>query len=122
MINKSSKLKQLNTLGLTALVLLGPFALYYVFYFSDQKSYFTNRDFRLLAVLSKQIELKVDNIGGAYHKAAEAAADSTVAAPAAKNRKVTHSDLNVDRIDSFLRPITEDGTTIKAATDAGKPD
>ena len=119
MPDKSSKLRQLNTLGLTVLVLLGPFTLYYIFYFSNQKSYFTNRDFRLLAVLSKQVELKVDNIGAAYSRAAEAGttapapvSEDCAAAPA--GCRVTHQGLNSEKIDELLRPITEDGTTIKA--------
>jgi hypothetical protein len=125
MPDKSSRLRQLNTLALTVLVLLGPFTLYYIFYFSNQKSYFTNRDFRLLAVLSKQVELKVDNIGAAYLRAAQAATTapapvpvSTACAAAPTGCRVTHQGLDAEWIDEFLRPITEDGTSIKAAGEA----
>src|SRR5882762_2752668 len=102
MPDKSAKLRQLNTLALTVLVLLGPFTLYYFFYFSGQKSYFTNRDFRLLAVLSKQIEIKVDGTARAFQKAA---------ASAAKAYPVKHQE--GFKIDGFLQPIISDGTNIE---------
>jgi hypothetical protein len=73
---KLSKLKQVNTLVVTLLILFGPFSLYYLFYYSSQKSYFIDRNFRLLSVLGNGIEKKVDSVGTAYSKAADEADNS----------------------------------------------
>ena len=74
MKSKSSKLKQLNILLVTLLILFGPFCLYYLFYVSNQRDYFISRNFRLLSVLGRGIEKKVDSIGAAYGTAAQRAA------------------------------------------------
>jgi Cache domain len=76
MPRKLSKLKQVNTLLVTLLILFAPFSLYYLFYYSNQKSYFIDRNFRLLSVLGSGIEKKVDSVGTAYSKAADEADDS----------------------------------------------
>ena len=74
--NKLSRRKQINILLGTLFILLTPFSLYFFLYYDGQKDYFTNRNFRLLAVLGRGIEKKVDAIGIAYSTAAEKVARS----------------------------------------------
>ncbi|HEY7784780.1 MAG TPA: cache domain-containing protein, partial [Pyrinomonadaceae bacterium] len=98
---KRPKLKYFNTISLTLMLILGPFGLYYLFYFSEQKTYFTNRNFRLLSVLNKQIQAKVDGVAGAYQKAAESATQAYL--------PTKPGDFQMD---GFLRPIVKDGNDI----------
>lgn len=74
--NKLSRRKQINILLGTLFILVTPFCLYFFFYYDGQKDYFTNRNFRLLAVLGRGVEKKVDAIGNAYSTAAEKVARS----------------------------------------------
>jgi hypothetical protein len=74
--NKISRRKQINILLGTLFILVTPFCLYFFLYYGGQKDYFTNRNFRLLAVLGRGIEKKVDAIGTAYSTAAETVARS----------------------------------------------
>ncbi len=71
--SKFSKLTQLHVVAVTLLILLISFGVYYIFYVSSQKAYFTNRNFRLLAVIGNQIKLKVENLGANLKNAASAA-------------------------------------------------
>src|SRR3954451_965121 len=66
MRRKLPNLKQLNILVVTLALLFGPFTLYYFFYFSNQKNYYINRNLRLLSVLGRGIEKKVDATANAY--------------------------------------------------------
>src|SRR5437867_1982712 len=74
--SKISKRKRINILLGTLFILVAPFSLYFLLYYSGQKDYFTNRNFRLLAVLGRGIEKKVDAIGNAYSTAADKVARS----------------------------------------------
>lgn len=57
--------KQFQILIITVLVALIPFCAYYLLYVSAQKKYFTTRNFRLLAGISDQISLKIENLSKA---------------------------------------------------------
>src|SRR5437588_10289185 len=74
MIRKLPKLKQFNIVVLVLGLLFGPLSIYYFFYFSSQKNYFINRNFRLLSSLGSGLENKVDAVGRAYMRAAKKAA------------------------------------------------
>lgn len=59
---RKSKLSRLTVLGITLLVLVVPFALYYFVYVSSQQSYFTNRSHRSLSGIGKQIVARVEGL------------------------------------------------------------
>jgi hypothetical protein len=69
--SKISKRKRINILLVTLFILVAPFSLYFLLYYGGQKDYFTNRNFRLLAVLGRGIEKKVEAIGNAYSNGAD---------------------------------------------------
>ena len=66
----------MNILLVTLFILVAPFSLYFLVFYTGQKDYFTNRNFRLLAVLGRGIEKKVDATGSAYSTAASKVAQS----------------------------------------------
>lgn len=65
--------KQFQILIITVLIALIPFCAYYLLYVSAQKKYLTTRNFRLLAGMSEQISLKIENLSNALHNAANIA-------------------------------------------------
>ncbi|MDN3515478.1 MAG: cache domain-containing protein [Candidatus Brocadia sp.] len=71
MERKSSQLTQLRVSAITLFVLLIAFGAYYAFYVSSQKTYFTNRNFRLLADAGNQIRLKIENLHTVLNNAAD---------------------------------------------------
>lgn len=73
MDRKFSKLTQLHVVAITLIILLLSFGVYYIFYVSSQKTYFTDRNFRLLAVIGNQIKSKIENLGTNLKNAASAA-------------------------------------------------
>lgn len=70
---KFFKLTQLHVVAITLLILLVSFGVYYIFYVSSQKTYFTNRNFRLLAIIGNQMKLKIENLGTNLKNIASAA-------------------------------------------------
>jgi hypothetical protein len=56
------KLRRYHILAVTLLALLIPFCGAYLYYVTSQKTYFTNQNFRLLAVMSNQIKSKIENL------------------------------------------------------------
>jgi hypothetical protein len=58
-----SRGRRLQFLFLAALLLLLPFGWYYFFYVSSQQVYLTDRNFRLLALMSRHIQSRVEYIG-----------------------------------------------------------
>lgn len=70
---KLTKLTQLHVVAITLLILLISFGVYYIFYVSSQKTYFTNRSFRLLAGIGNQMKLTIENLGTSLKNAASSA-------------------------------------------------
>ena len=101
--NQSSKRKRVNILLITLFILVAPFSLYFLLYYSGQKDYFTNRNFRLLAVLGRGIEKKVDAIGTAYSTAADKVARSYYKPhkPGDKCKELDRKDLEHLKTDSL---------------------
>ena len=62
MDKKTSKLNRAVVLGVTLLVLVVPFCLYYVVYVSSQRTYFTQKSHRALEGVGSQIISRIDNI------------------------------------------------------------
>lgn len=58
-----SRGRRLQFLFLAALLLLLPFSWYYFFYVSSQQVYLTDRNFRLLGLMSRHIQLRIEYIG-----------------------------------------------------------
>lgn len=70
MVSIRPQSKRFQILIITVLVVLIPFSAYYLLYVSAQKKYFTTRNFRLLAGISEQISLKMENLSSAFLNAA----------------------------------------------------
>lgn len=54
--------KRLTIMGFTMVVVIIPFALYYLFFVTSQTTYFSKRNFRVLAGIGDNISSKVDNL------------------------------------------------------------
>ena len=54
--------KQFSILGLTMIIVVIPFCLYYLFFVSSQTTYFSNRNFRVLAATGEQVSSKIDSL------------------------------------------------------------
>lgn len=67
----SPSLGRLRILLTTVLVLLVPLFIYYTFYVANQAAYFTNRDFRLLSLISSQISTKVEGLSVVFKLAGD---------------------------------------------------
>jgi hypothetical protein len=59
---KSPRVRRLSIVGLTMIIVIIPFILYYLFFVQSQTAYFTNRNFRVLAHIGSQIKSKVDDL------------------------------------------------------------
>ncbi|HWN98014.1 MAG TPA: cache domain-containing protein [Blastocatellia bacterium] len=60
--SSSARLKRFSILGLTMIIVVIPFCLYYLFYVSSQEDYFSNRNFRVLAAIGEHINSKIDGL------------------------------------------------------------
>ena len=67
----AAQVRTLTRHGLTALVLALVFGVYYAFRIPAQRTYFTQRDFRLLAAMSRQIQETVANLCSSLTNAAQ---------------------------------------------------
>lgn len=67
----AAQVRTLTRHGLTALVLALVFGVYYAFRIPAQRTYFTQRDFRLLAAMSQQIEETVAHLCSSLTNAAQ---------------------------------------------------
>lgn len=54
--------KQFSILGLTMIIVVVPFCLYYFFFVSSQTSYYSNRNFRVLAAIGGHMSRKIDSL------------------------------------------------------------
>lgn len=54
--------KRLGIIGFTIVVVLIPFCLYFLFFVTSQTTYFSKRNFRVLAGIADHISLKIDNL------------------------------------------------------------
>jgi hypothetical protein len=116
--SKISKRKRINILLGTLFILVAPFSLYFLLYYSGQKDYFTNRNFRLLAVLGRGIEKKVDAIGTAYSTAADKVARSYYK-PGDKCEQLDSKDLERLKTDSLSSVL--DARQLQTVTIAREP-
>ena len=116
--NKISRRKQINILVATLFILVTPFCLYFFLYYSGQQDYFTNRNFRLLAVLGRGIEKKVDAIGTAYSMAVEKVARSYYK-PDAKCQPRDPTELESLKMDSLGSVL--DAHQLQTVTIASEP-
>lgn len=71
MEKKTSKPNRVVVMGITLIVLLIPFCLYYVFYVSSQQAYFIDRSHRSLAGIGSQIVSRVDGLRSVVQNAAK---------------------------------------------------
>ena len=55
--------KRLTIVGFTMVVVIIPFCLYYLFFVTSQTTYFSKRNFRVLAGIGDHISSKIDNLG-----------------------------------------------------------
>ena len=58
----TARRKRFTILGLTLILIVIPFCLYYLFFVSSQTTYFSNRNFRMLAEIGEHISSKIDNL------------------------------------------------------------
>lgn len=59
---KSPRMKRLSIIGFTMIVVIIPFCMYYLFFVQTQNSYFTKRNFRVLADIANQMKSKIDSL------------------------------------------------------------
>src|SRR3989442_3044612 len=71
MEKKTAKLSRIVVMGITLIILLVPFCLYYVFYVSSQQAYFIDRSHRTLAGIGSQIVSRVDGLRSVVQNAAK---------------------------------------------------
>jgi len=116
--NKISRRKQINILVATLFILVTPFCLYFFLYYGGQKDYFTNRNFRLLAVLGRGIEKKVDAISTAYLIAVDKLARSYYK-PNAKCQPRDPKELESLKMDSLGSVL--DAQQLQTVTIASEP-
>src|SRR5262249_22167432 len=99
-------------------ILVTPFCLYFFLYYGGQKDYFTNRNFRLLAVLGRGIEKKVDAISTAYLIAVDKLARSYYK-PNAKCQPRDPKELESLKMDSLGSVL--DAQQLQTVTIASEP-
>ncbi len=82
----SAKLSQVRYLGLTFVGLLIPFSLYYIFYVTHQEKYFSERNYRVLGLMSQQLGGRIEALCGAVQSATRAVpGDGSSSADAIRN-------------------------------------
>ncbi len=59
---KFLRLKRLNIIGITMLIIVLPFGFYYLFFVSSQTNYFSKRNFRVLAEIGEHIAGKTETL------------------------------------------------------------
>jgi len=64
-----SSLKRVRIIGFSLLLVLVPFVVYYYFWVSNQTKYFTGRDLRVLAALTRHVEESVKSQGDVFTNA-----------------------------------------------------
>ena len=64
-----SSLKRVRIIGFSLLLVLVPFIVYYYFWVSNQTKYFTGRDLRVLAALTRHVEESVKSQGDVFTNA-----------------------------------------------------
>jgi hypothetical protein len=60
--NQAARRKRFVIIGFTMVVVVIPFALYYLFFVTSQTTYFSKRNFRVLAGIGDNISSKIDNL------------------------------------------------------------
>ena len=121
---KSPRVKRLSIVGLTMIIVIIPFVLYYVFFVQSQTAYFTNRNFRVLAHIGSQIKSKVDdlstNLINAAKKASEKKSDdkgiqpASTAAEADRLRRAIELIPNTQPVKMTPKQQTPGGTRLVA--------
>ncbi|MEK6303783.1 MAG: cache domain-containing protein [Acidobacteriota bacterium] len=102
---RKSKLSRLTVLGITLLVLVVPFALYYFVYVSSQQSYFTNRSHRSLSRIGNQVVDRVDGLRSVVENAGR--------------RQCETGDEKIDKnvLIPYFETLSPFGTTLKLEVD-----
>src|SRR5215204_1151785 len=67
----SPSLNRLRVFVIIIAVLALPFTVYYLVYVRSQSRYFTDRSFRQLSLISRQISLKVESVGSVLKNTSE---------------------------------------------------
>ncbi|HXF39496.1 MAG TPA: hypothetical protein VN687_07270, partial [Blastocatellia bacterium] len=115
---KSPLLKRYSIIGFTLIVVVVPFCLYYLFFVTSQTTYFSKRNFRVLADIGDHIKLKIDNLAANLVNVAEKANQKVESKQPAKPIAVTEKvekaatlvpDFKLDpkQYEQFKAPKTE---------------
>ena len=104
---KSPRARRLSIVALTMIIVIIPFCLYYLFFVESQTSYFTGRDFRVLADIGGQIKSKIDNLGTSVINAANKASKDRI--DNSKPGKMS----NGDELKEALDLIKKSGVNLK---------
>ena len=123
---KSPLLKRYSIIGFTLIVVVMPFCLYYLFFVASQTTYFSKRNFRVLADIGDHIKLKIDNLAANLVNVAEKANQKVESKQPAKPIAVTEKvekaatlvpDFKLDpkQYEQIKAPKTEQALFIKRA-------
>ncbi|HXI88703.1 MAG TPA: cache domain-containing protein [Blastocatellia bacterium] len=96
-----SKLSRVVILGITLVILVIPFCLYYFVYVSSQQAYFIDRSHRSLAGIGRQIVKRVDGLV------------SVVLSPARKACDNDPLEIDPDLLKEYFKPLSPFGTVLE---------
>jgi hypothetical protein len=114
---KSPRARRLSIVALTMIIVIIPFCLYYLFFVESQTSYFTGRDFRVLADIGGQIKSKIDNLGTSIINAANKARQDKAETPKPKAKKSATQPAAVDKLKGAIELIKKSGVNLKYDSD-----
>ena len=75
MDNAVSRGRRLQVLVIAVLLLLLPFGWYYFVYISSQKAYLTDRNFRLLGLISQEIQARIEYLNLSWNQMTDKLSD-----------------------------------------------
>src|SRR5712691_4309138 len=96
-----SKLSRVVILGITLVILVVPFCLYYFVYVSSQQAYFIDRSHRSLAGIGRQIVKRVDGLV------------SVVLSPARKACDNDPLEIDPELLKEYFKPLSPFGTVLE---------
>src|SRR5215813_8259631 len=117
-----SNLKRIRIVAFSLLVVLIPFIVYYYFWVTRQTKYYTGRDIRVLAALTRHVEDSIKNQGEVFTNAVEkylhdldkTSAKQGEQAGSDKANELEHhrEKLKRDFQTIYLDPLKADGTNL----------
>ena len=110
---KNARLKNYSLLGLTMVIVVIPFCLYYLFFVTSQGAYYSKRNFRVLAMIGDQISTKIDILANNLVNVSERVKQDKVAEK--KKEGEPKTDTQKEKHKEGERPPTDPERVQKAA-------